>query len=119
MKYEIGRLTLEVNEKSDPVTVVWKGESDAREPAKLLQPHLDALLSQLASKAVCMKFDALDYMNSSTVKPIMVFLEELSKVATSIRVEYRESLQWQATSFRAMRIVAKRKWGNVEIVGLG
>ena len=99
------------------VEVAWSGESDAREPRESLGPYLNELTSQLESRTVRVTFAELKYMNSATVLPIMDFLKALSKSATKVTVEYRQDLQWQVTSFRALRIVA-RSWGNVSVLGV-
>jgi hypothetical protein len=116
-KIALQSLAIEVAGRGDPVLVIWSGESDALDPSAVLRPHFDQMMEHMKAKNVHMKFDQLTYMNSATVRPIMELLDRLSTVAKHIRVEYRRDVTWQAASFRAMRIVAK-KWNNVEIVGV-
>jgi hypothetical protein len=115
--YRLESLQIAVTESSDAVVVIWKGESDARNPRETLAPFLTALAGRIGSRAARITFAELKYMNSATVLPIMDFLKELSKHATNVTVEYRQELQWQVTSFRALRIVA-RGWKNVSVVGV-
>ncbi len=112
--FEDDSLRIEIRDKPAAVAIHWCGESEARDPASTLGPFLDGLVPSLRKREVTLYFDALRYMNSSTVTPIMEFLRKLSEVASAVTVLYDGRLQWQATSFRAMRVVA-RKWENVEV----
>jgi hypothetical protein len=114
--YQRDHLQIAVDESAEVVVVAWRGESDARNPREMLAPYLIALARQLAARTVRVTFAELAYMNSATVLPIMDFLKDLSQHAAKVTVEYRQDLQWQVTSFRALRIVA-RGWGNVSVVG--
>jgi len=115
-KFETGNLSIDIEWNGDRVLVRWRGESDARDPGATLKPFFDALLPLVGQKDVRLNFRGLSYMNSSTVSPIMQFIRELSGSARKVVVVYEQALQWQATSFRAMRVVT-RKWPNVEVVG--
>lgn len=116
-KIALQSLSIEVVRDDETVTVSWSGESDTRDPGAVLRPQFEQMMPHMKAKTVHMKFARLTYMNSATVRPIMELLQTLSATAKLIRVEYRQDVTWQATSFRAMRIVARR-WNNVEIVGV-
>jgi hypothetical protein len=112
-----GNLEIEVSSPIEGFAVVqWRGESDAMEPGKALSPYLKEVAQSLRGKNVEVRFGDLRYMNSSTVTPLMQFLKELAEAAGAVTVLYRQDLQWQVTSFRAMRVAA-RKWNNVRVVG--
>jgi len=113
---QIDGLRIDVTETPELVTLAWRGESDSRNPRQALLPYLMKLKDKLRARRVEMHFDALTYMNSATVTPLMEFISALRVGATEVVIHYRNDLQWQATSFRAMRIVA-RKWTNVAILG--
>lgn len=115
--FEYEGLKISVEEALGSTVIDWTGESDTRDPSSHIGPYLSELASRLHGKAVRLRFDGLQYMNSSTVTPIMQFVRELSAVAKRVTVHYDESVQWQATSFRAMRVVARR-WPNVEVLGI-
>jgi len=115
--YQQENLRIAITDAHEAVVVAWRGESDARNPRETLGPYLNLLATQLASRNVRVTFAELTYMNSATVLPIMDFLKGLSKHAAKVKVEYRQDLQWQVTSFRALRIVA-RGWGNVSVVAV-
>jgi hypothetical protein len=110
-------LRIEVTECDGVVVLSWQGESDSRDPRRTLRPYLMKLKDALRTRRVRMDFEKLAYMNSATVTPLIEFVGELSLRATEVVIHYRNDLQWQATSFRAMRIVA-RKWSNVSILGV-
>jgi anti-anti-sigma regulatory factor len=116
-EYHQDDLHITVVTSHDDVVVTWRGESDARNPRESLGPYLSEVARKLGSRTVRVTFAELTFMNSATVLPIMDFLKDLSKSATKVTVEYRQDLQWQVTSFRALRIVA-RTWGNVSVVGV-
>lgn len=115
--FEYEGLKISVEDVSGATVVDWTGESDTRDPASHVGPYLSELANKLRGRVVRLRFDGLSYMNSSTVTPIMQFVRELSELAERVTVHYDESVQWQATSFRAMRVVAKR-WPNVEVIGV-
>ena len=110
-----GNLHIEVLWLQDgSARVNWSGESDALDPGAALTPYLADLVRTLRGKSVQVHFGNLRYMNSSTVTPLMQFIRDLSAAAMRVTVLYRADLQWQVTSFRAMRVVA-RKWSNVDV----
>lgn len=115
-QFEHENLKIRVEDHRGMSFVIWTGESDSRDPAGAVGPFLDALAKRLRGRRVEVNFDQLEYMNSATVTPIMQFVKDLSALAEKVVVKYDETLQWQATSFRAMRVVAKR-WDNVEVIG--
>jgi hypothetical protein len=116
MQFCVDNLKIDVEQEGARQVVTWTGESDATRPEQNLGPVLLKLMTRLQGTLVELRFSKLTYMNSASVTPIMAFVRDLSAVAKHIRVSYRADLQWQNTSFRAMRVVA-RKWANVEVVG--
>jgi hypothetical protein len=111
-----GNLKVTVVAQGESVKVCLLGESDGRAMGEALGPYLKRLAGSCRAKTVQIDFAKLDYMNSSTLTPIVQFLQLLSDTALRVTVRYRSDLQWQATSFRAMRIVG-RNWKNTEILG--
>jgi hypothetical protein len=115
--YQAENLRIDVTETGDTVVLSWRGESDLRNPRQTLLPYLMKLKDELQARKVQLRFEELTYMNSASVTPVMEFLSVIRTLATEIVIQYRTDLAWQATSFRAMRIVA-RKWSNVAIHGV-
>ena len=115
--YRADKLCIDVIDSGDTVVLSWKGESDLRFPRQTLLPYLMALKDKLRARKVRLCFEELTYMNSASVTPLMEFVSTIRASASEIVIHYRNDLAWQATSFRAMRIVA-RKWSNVVIHGV-
>jgi len=115
--YQAEKLRIDVVESGDTVVLSWRGESDLRNPRQTLLPYLMKLKDKLQARKVRLRFDELTYMNSASVTPLMEFISVIRTLAPEIVIHYRTDLAWQATSFRAMRIVA-RKWSNVAIHGV-
>lgn len=105
--YSDGLLTIEVTEQGGDVRMLWKGESNDREPGRFLVPILSAALgrSQHGSKRLVIDFSEIEYMNSSTFGPVVKLLDEAAKGNQHrVLVEYSKSRKWQTLSFSALRI---------------
>ena len=51
-----------------------------------------------------MDFRELDYMNSSTITPIIKVLERAKNGKAQITILYKNSLKWQELNFTALEI---------------
>ena len=89
--YEENRLKLEVNFGESQIIIRWLGESKDREPIKFLAP-------------IIMDFTGFEYMNSSTVTPIVKQLERAKKENRKVTIHYKKGLKWQELSFAALRV---------------
>jgi hypothetical protein len=115
MRYQAEDLTIESLHQNDQLVVRWLGRSEDRDPSRTLQPLLDAVCSQFQSaQSVEFDFRALEYMNSSTVRPILHLLQKASLSASQVRVLYDASKTWQRMSFLAIG-VALASLGNVKV----
>ena len=112
-------LKIEVQEKNDSIITNWTGKSVDRNPSKFISPLLVDLLkrSNEAKKQIILDFQKLDYMNSSTITPIIKILERAKKGKVEITVIYNKLLKWQDLSFSALKIF-QTKDKRVEIKGL-
>ncbi|MDY7031949.1 MAG: hypothetical protein SVY10_08570 [Thermodesulfobacteriota bacterium] len=112
-------LNIEVTEKSDSIHMKWTGKSIDREPAKFLTPILVDLLEKGSDKniRICLDFRKLDYMNSSTITPVIKILERAKRGKIPITVLYRKSLKWQELTFSALEIF-QTKDQTVQIKGM-
>ncbi|MCC6875272.1 MAG: hypothetical protein IT378_13275 [Sandaracinaceae bacterium] len=61
-------------------------------------------------------FRELEYMNSSTVRPIIELLQSANTNASAVRVLYRSGVTWQRLSFRLIEALSK-DWGKVTMEG--
>lgn len=112
-------LKIELEEKISSINISWSGKSIDREPGKFITPILvnAVMRSSGLNKRIVLDFRELDYMNSSSITPVIRILERAKRGRTQIRVVYRKSLKWQDLSFSALKIF-KTKDGRVEIKGL-
>jgi hypothetical protein len=104
--YKNEGLTLEVREDERAIDVSWIGKSTAREPGTFLSPILTDVLKQskAANAAISMDFRQLEYMNSSTITPVIRMLNEAKRGDTRVAILYQDKLRWQELSFSALRI---------------
>jgi hypothetical protein len=112
-------LKIELEEKKDAINISWSGKSVDREPGKFITPILVNAIRRSSglNKKIILDFRKLDYMNSSSITPVIKILERAKRGRTQIRVVYKKSLKWQDLSFSALEIF-KTKDGRVEIKGL-
>jgi hypothetical protein len=112
-------LKIELKEEKDTINISWSGKSVDREPGKFITPILVNAIRRSSglNKKIILDFRKLDYMNSSSITPVIKILERAKRGRTQIRVVYKKSLKWQDLSFSALEIF-KTKDGRVEIKGL-
>ena len=112
-------LRIEVSEDTDSVAVKWTGKSTNRRPSTFITPVLTNALQRAndISKTLVLDFRELEYMNSSTITPIIKVLERAKKGTSRIAVLFQESLRWQNLSFSALRVF-ETKDRRVEIRGI-
>lgn len=101
-----GPLTLQLTEQNDSVTLAWRGMSMAREPGQFLMPILSKALDLglQTEKPLVIDFQNLEYLNSSTISPVIRILEHARRGHGRVRVLYNKALKWQALSFTALEI---------------
>lgn len=116
--YTSNKLTLTVEENGSRITINFTGQSTEREPGKFINPILtDAIQnSRKYNKAVLIDFEKLEYMNSSTITPIIRILEGAKKTGETITVRYNKSKKWQELCFSALKIF-ETKDHRIEITG--
>lgn len=102
--FEDGPLRLELEESQTNLTVTWRGRSMAREPGHFLLPILTRAIevSERTGKRVIFDFRFLEYLNSSTITPVIRILEQAKRGTASLSVLYSAELKWQALSFSAL-----------------
>lgn len=112
-------LKVEIKETIDSIVTNWTGKSVDRNPSKFITPFLVNLLerSNEVKKRFILDFQKLEYMNSSTITPIIKILERAKNGNGQIYVIYNKLLKWQDLSFSALKIF-QTKDKRVEIRGL-
>ena len=115
MRYQAEDLTIEALEQDNQLVLRWLGRSETKDPSRTLQPLMEAVISALQSaQSVEFDFRALEYMNSSTVRPILKLLQTASTRAANVHVRYDAGKTWQRMSFLAIG-VALASLTNVKV----
>lgn len=113
---ESKELTLEIEDSGSEIKVSWLGRSTAVTPGQFLEPIFAELLKQ-PDKKIIMNFEKLEYMNSSTITPMLSMLEQIKNGKGKIVLQYSASLKWQELSFGALQLF-KTNDGRVDIAGV-
>lgn len=112
-------LTLEVSMEPTVVRVTWTGRSTAPEPSKFIVRVLTQAteLSRTHRKTLELDFQKFEYMNSSTITPMIRFLDRAKRAGDVVRVLYNRGLKWQELSFTALQVFQTED-GRIEIRGV-
>ena len=115
MHFQTDSLTVESRNQQGQLFVLWRGRSDGRDPSRALEPVLEAVGADLrGAKSVEFDFRSMEYMNSSTIRPILQMVQRASTSVDHVRVVYDGSKNWQRLSFLAIGAVLATL-GNVEL----
>jgi len=115
MRYQAEDLTIESLEQNNQLVLRWLGRSETKDPNRTLQPLMEAVIGTLQSaQSVEFDFRALEYMNSSTIRPILKLLQTASTRAANVHVRYDAGKTWQRMSFLAIG-VALASLTNVKV----
>jgi hypothetical protein len=112
-------LTLEKIVGDTSITIRFIGKSNERNPSKFISPILSDVLHQSDSgnKEIVLDFKELEYMNSSTITPILKILDKATREKNyRITIAYKQSLKWQDLSFSALKIF-ELKDNKIKIIG--
>ena len=102
-----GDLSIQVNSTPYKLKLVWTGRSVARDPGVMLAPFFNDLEELLGSDCdVEIDFRRFEYMNSSTLKPIIRFVQFASERSRTVQVVYDAQKSWQRLSFKLLSAVA-------------
>ena len=102
-----GQLTINCDDPAPGVIRLdWRGRSDARFPGEMLNPYLSQVLAQAHSSAAAveMHFEALEFLNSSTISVVMHFLNSAREAHVPLSFTYQPKVHWQKLSFEALRV---------------
>lgn len=99
-------LKIDVEENEESINLKWTGKSIHRKPGEFITPILVDVLKKSADhkKGIVLDFRNLDYMNSSTITPVIKILERAKRGAVQVTVLYEKSLRWQDLTFSALKI---------------
>jgi hypothetical protein len=105
-KYTNDYLNIVVTEDSDRIHMHWSGKSIDRKPSIFLTPILIKIMKRSVDrdKRMIMDFCDIEYMNSSTITPIIKILERAKRSKVGVTVKYLAHLKWQDLIFSALEI---------------
>lgn len=117
--FENNLLKITLFEEDNSINIKWNGKSTDRDPSAFIMPILLNVLDLSGgdNKAIKMDFTELEYMNSSTITPIIKILERAKRGNNFLTIIYKKSLKWQDLSFSALEIFQTQDQ-RVEIKGL-
>ena len=105
-----GKLNLILDEEDNLITMTWLGESRDMNPSAILDPYIEEFVKEMktkTSKPLLVDFSKLHIMNSSTVKPILLFIRLLEENSIKADIVYNEEITWQKASFISLGIITK------------
>lgn len=105
--FKHGALSVTIRIEDGKAFMDWLGQSDSRNPAVELNPYLDSLVENLNVPELTIRFNDLEYMNSSTVPPIIQLLKKLNSKEINTTITYNVESKWQAASFKALDSFSK------------
>lgn len=117
--YDYQQLHLEVITDEQAITVKFFGKSILRDPNEFVMPILLGILSEAneSKSRVVLDFQKLDYMNSSTLTPVIKVMERARVGDGKMTLVYKQSLRWQDISFSAL-VIFQTKDQRIEIRGV-
>ncbi len=111
-------LKVEILETPESIEARWTGKCELRNPRPFMIPILLDTMKKGADekKPVTWNFEDMEYMNSSSVMPVIKALEQARKSNSAIRVVYNKRKKWQDLSFSALRVFETRD-GRIQVHG--
>ncbi len=103
---KVGNLIINVVDKGSKLKIFWRGTSEMRDPGELLSPFLQNLAETAKNMSIEIDFCDLEYMNSATVGPIVIFIRLLEAQQLATRIIYDSSKSFQKTVFRSIQALA-------------
>lgn len=113
--FKEGKLEI-VIETGEKHVLHWKGKSEDRDPAALLVPYINGIIDSLKGKEVEVNFLTLEYMNSSTVPPIIHLVKSLNEQNIKSTIIYDANSKWQSASFKALETITKTL-NTISVIG--
>lgn len=98
------KLTVEKTADERSVHTIWRGKSNERNPEQFVTPLLERLAEECDGRTLILDFRELTFMNSSTITPVIRFLELYKESELPIEILYDKNIHWQELSFTALEI---------------
>jgi hypothetical protein len=113
--HENGSLVLQVYYDGSKVLVAWQGESDSASPREFIDSIMARVYRKEPFLPLEFDFTKLNYMNSSTIPPIVKQIEKARKSGRKLVLRYDKELKWQELSFSALEVFQIA--GLIEVLG--
>ena len=111
------KLILKIHRRNNEIEVFWHGKSNERNPEEKITPFLNSIIKECGIfKKLLLNFSYLEYMNSSTVTPVIQFLTICQNENKTVSVIYNKNIKWQELSFSALEIF-ETKDRKIQIIG--
>lgn len=101
----------------DGKTISWIGKSIFRDPSKNLEPYFDSIIPQIDKNGVAIRFDQLEYLNSSSIRSILKLIRKLHALNINTEIIYSNDSGWQSTAFKAFYTL-RTMMKNLKITGV-
>jgi hypothetical protein len=106
MRFERGGLVIALSRIGNIGTMAWLGTSDSRDPSEFLEPVFRRALEKLQDCQLIIDFSGLEFMNSSTVSPIIALLKNIDSKGITCSVQFSD-VDWQRTHMRCLRTISR------------
>ncbi|MEQ9366546.1 MAG: hypothetical protein RIF32_20060 [Leptospirales bacterium] len=103
-------LEIVVTRDESTLRLQWMGSIHSADPGDFLDPYFDLLIDTASSDAlgiVC-DFSKLEYMNSSSIPPLIHLLRECGEREVKAQFTYDATRKVQTASFRALDVIARK-----------
>ena len=111
----IQSLTLSVKKEEGKTVLHWQGESDEKNPTQYLVPFFDEFLKSVDGDLDVI-FNNLNYMNSSTIHPLIMFIKSCNDKNIKTTIYYDKTSAWQEASFKALHSLTQILT-NIRVIG--
>lgn len=108
-------LLLKASIEGKHVAVTWLGQSVSATPGTEIVPFFEKLAAHYDGGALRLDFRELEYMNSSSVRPIIELIQAANQTETEVEILYRSTIHWQRLTFKLLEMLAK-EWKHVRVV---
>lgn len=105
-RFERDGLEILIKDGEGNGTVTWRGASDSRNPSEFLDPIVEHIVRRMRGRTLTVDFSGLDYMNSSTVSPIIALLKKVDANEIETLVLF-SNIDWQQTHLRCMKAITR------------
>lgn len=114
---KIDNFEIKNTEQGDFIKMEWLGRSESRNPADHLNPYLDNFIDKIQGKNLLIDYTNLEFMNSSTVPPIIKLIKSCSTSGIKVTVHFSKNVEWQSASFKPLQTVCM-SLNNISIEGV-